>query len=514
MSRFRVQNPARLIQADLRSLALFRIALGVLILFDLGDRMTELSTWHADAGILPRGALIDKWWNVWHFSVHLMSGLAVWQEFLFAVAAVFALMMIFGFKTRIAVWASWFLQVSVQARNPMILQAGDVLFRLLLLWGAFLPLGARWSFDAVFSIRTREFANRYVSAATIALLLQIGFVYWFTVFQKTGKEWVPEGTAVYYALNIDILATRAGIWFRQFSTLMKWASWGTWYAEAIVPCLLFVPFLFTWQFRIFGVLALIGMHASFGLFLELGNFPWIDLVSLAPFVPTEVWDWLEVKGKTWETKTVWRWCERKSAWLRRVVYELALAAWRMLPAPMRDARLEIEPLAITQGLVLFLFWISFLWNLSSLPVPPTDVPAQFRWVGHVFRLDQQWAMFSPYPMKDDGWYVIEGTVRDKKTQYIDVLMQRWGRSNFDKPELGSKVWANQRWRKYIMNIWISSNADHRLYYARWLCRQWNDRRPKSEHLDEFNIYYMRETTTSKGSSAPERIAIWHHFCFK
>ena len=51
-------------------------------------------------------------------------------------------MLIFGVRTRFAALASWFMLVSVQTRNPVILQGGDVYLRLLAFIAIFLPIGA------------------------------------------------------------------------------------------------------------------------------------------------------------------------------------------------------------------------------------------------------------------------------------------------------------------------------------------------------------------------------------
>ena len=45
----------------------------------------------------------------------------------------------------------WFLLVSLQNTNYMILQGVDTVLRVMLFWGMFLPLGAQYSLDRAFS---------------------------------------------------------------------------------------------------------------------------------------------------------------------------------------------------------------------------------------------------------------------------------------------------------------------------------------------------------------------------
>jgi hypothetical protein len=44
---------------------------------------------------------------------------------------------------------------------------------------------------------------------------------------------------------------------------------------------------------------------------------------------------------------------------------------------------------------------------------------------------------------------------------------------FEKPEMVSAMYPNQRWRKYLMNLWSKKYKKHRLYFGRYMCRWWN-----------------------------------------
>ena len=86
----------------------------------------------------------------WSPSVHVAftgirgrPGSAAFETIPFLVAGLFAGLLLVGYRTGLATCVSWFMLLSVQARNPIILQGGDVLLRLLLFWGIFLPLGER-----------------------------------------------------------------------------------------------------------------------------------------------------------------------------------------------------------------------------------------------------------------------------------------------------------------------------------------------------------------------------------
>src|SRR4030095_3258389 len=160
---------------DLRSLALLRMGLALIVIGDLINRSFDLRAHYTDFGVLPRKDLIESASNFWHVSIHLINGSVLVQSLLFLAAGVLAVGLFFGYRTRLVVPALWFLTISLHSRNLMINQGGDHLLRLLLFWGMFLPLGAVYSFDSALNSSTRQKPIRVVSAVTVALLLQVCF---------------------------------------------------------------------------------------------------------------------------------------------------------------------------------------------------------------------------------------------------------------------------------------------------------------------------------------------------
>ena len=141
---------------DLRTLALYRVCLALIIIMDLVARARDLTAHYSDEGVLPRAALLGDI-GQWAPSLHLISGSPKIQALLFMLAGVVALALLVGYRTRAATILSWLLLLSLQARNPAIMQGGDMLLYLLLFWGIFLPLDARFSVDAALNedVQTR-----------------------------------------------------------------------------------------------------------------------------------------------------------------------------------------------------------------------------------------------------------------------------------------------------------------------------------------------------------------------
>ncbi len=274
--------------SDLRTLALFRVGLGALLLVDLALRARDLTAHYTDAGILPRAALLDTL-SVGSFSLHLLNGTVAFQVMMFIVAAVFALMLMLGSRTRLATIASWVLLLSLQNRNPQILSAGDSLILLLSFWSMFLPLGARYSVDAALDRQPGPVRNSYFTVATLALLIQGASMYLFGALLKSDAQWIPDGPAVYYALQLDYMVTPFGLWLRQFPDLLQGLTFSVWWLEIVGPILIFSP-IFHRTFRTLCLGAFITLNLGLFLCLELGLFPLVSLVMNLAFVPGWMWD--------------------------------------------------------------------------------------------------------------------------------------------------------------------------------------------------------------------------------
>ncbi len=485
--------------ADLRSLACFRIGLAVLIIFDLIIRGTSLRAHYTDFGILPRGALIDQFSPLWRISFHFMSGEFMIQLGLFLVAGIFALALLVGYQTRIATVLSWIMLTSLHARNPMILQAGDIFFHLLLFWGMFLPLGARASFDSFLKPPSQPLPRSFTSIATGAFFFQVAVIYWVSVAHKLHPNsfpiWGREGTAVYYAMHIDQFATPIAVFIRQFPWLMKCLNYFSLFVEACGPLLLFCPFA-TGIVRTLAVFLIIGMHLGFRLCLELGPFPWISSVAMLPFLPAFFWEtllkWLKPEALCSIVSRSVRW----------------ICSLGLLRPPI--CKNFWSPTFRHNTVAFFCIVYILTWNLGNVHAP-LATPRFLLWFGTLFSLDQQWNMFSP-PLRDDGWYVIPGKLRNGAV--VDVFKEG-GPVSWEKPARVSTQYPMERWRKYMMNLYGKKNAPHRLYYGKYLCRNWNSRHRKDLQLVEFELIFMRETTLPDYQPPKvQKMSLWHHWCFE
>jgi predicted DCC family thiol-disulfide oxidoreductase YuxK len=278
-----------LFAVDLRSLALTRIAVGVLILIDLGLRLPDLRVFYSDNGLLSRSALreiLPPWRCI---SLHTLSGRSEVEAFLFFISGVFALMLILGLRSRVASVGSWVLLVSLHIRNPFIVHGGDDLLRMLLFWGMFVPWGARCSIESAINENEAAKPRSLLSIGSAAFLVQVALLYFFTGMLKNGREWRHEFTAIIYVLRAPDFARPLGMLMTSFPTVLKVLTVCTLAVEILGALLLFSP-IFTKTARYCAVASFFCLQLGLLLTLKLGLFPLVSMTALLPFLPTSLWE--------------------------------------------------------------------------------------------------------------------------------------------------------------------------------------------------------------------------------
>ncbi|UOQ79449.1 MULTISPECIES: HTTM domain-containing protein [Hymenobacter] len=472
---------------DLRALALLRAAVAAVVLLDLGIRSTDLEAFYSNMGVLPLSVLYEHLWNPYVFSLHTSSGLWQVEAVLFLLAAVAAVALLLGYKTRVATFISWLLLVSLQNRNPLILQGGDDLLRMLLFWGFFLPWGRVYSLDA--RKRPAPAQLSYFSAATVAYIVQICLVYWCTALLKSSPEWSRDGTALYYALSLDQVLLPGGRLIYPYPELLRFLTLATYRLELLLPFVLFIPVAVPW-WRMLFVFVMYGFHLGISLTLFVGLFFLINMASVLGLLPASAMDWLEKhivpRAQQLGPRVATRLAPlqpRLATW-RQAVQVRIHTSWAVSEGLRRWLRTLRE--GLVAGLLVYICW----WNLDSIVTPQWMMKAPLRWIGFLTRVDQHWGMFAPSVFKDDGWYILDGTTKDGR--HVD-LNRHGAALTYAKPASVVSLFKNDRWRKYSENYLFVDNSYMRPYYCNYLLRIWHEN-PANPPLQQLDVIYMKEVS--------------------
>ena len=407
-------------------------------------------------------------------------------------------------------------------RNPILVYSGLNLGVPHALLEPVPPLGARYSVDSALDPRLTGLRARLCGVGAFALTLQIAFVYWFTAAMKDSAVW-KDGTAIYYAMAVhpnEPLAT----WVAGVEPLYRFLTFATLYLEVGGPALLFVPFLRE-AFRGAVVAVFIGFHAAMIFSLELGAFPYFSIACWLPFVPRAVWEWLGpnlrpgrrahrlrphvgVRREVGEAHPDVHLVRTRSAGEggRRVARSPGRRVGRrgafelIAPDPLRDGalprppqdrsglgdrRTSLEPPRrvapdTTEAVPLGVRDARSgrrargpcpRWNVAKLPGKPRIVlPERAFRLGVELGLDQTWNMYAP-PGMDYLWYVAVGHF-EGGTEGDSLQEGRPVSWAMPTRALGSA--SALHWHDFFAGLIEPPNEGYRTGYCEYLCRTWND----------------------------------------
>ncbi len=426
---------------DLRSLALFRIALAGLLLVDLAARFETLDVTATDRGVLPVRLVLDP-------SLHTLSGSYGFQLALLGAAALFALLLLVGLATRTVTLASWLLLLSFLYRNPYLSDGGDVFASKLLLWSLFLPLGARASLDARRQARearaqrpthqtSRAAAGSLVvSAATLGLLAEFVYLYVSAGLVKASPEWRSTFTALEQVMSQSYWLNPAGELLRPHTTLLRVLTPVVPLFEVMAPLLLFLPFR-NGPLRCALILAFWAFQLGLGLCVQLNLFPWFSSVATLALVPGWLWDRGGVGARATASPPVPAWANAGAG--------LALLGLALGAAPITRERL------------------------------PDPVAAVLRWAA----ISHRWTMYAKAPVQDFR-FELRGTLADGSSASL-----------LDAP--GAAGWARVRsaHEGYRLRYFLQKATRRAALleaYLAWLCREWNQGSDPARRLVAASVF--------------------------
>jgi len=464
---------------DLRSLAAFRILFAFTLLCDLFWRAQDLRFFYSEDGVLTRAEALS-FGSGWYWSLYYLNADWKFAALLLFLTGCACVMLLVGRWTRLMSILVWLLMMSLHRRNPQVLQGGDTLIRCLAFWTMFLPLGARWSWDAKAVPEKQDDDTLVCSAAGACLLLQVASVYVFSALLKSDPIWQVDHTAIYYALNVDQLATPFGHSLIFYPELLRWLTFAVVWLERIGPILPFVPFR-NGFFRILAAGLFIGFHFGLTVTMELGPFPYICMAAWVIFLPPEFWRTL-LKGRSPGVE----------------------------PAGFREP-LSNNGRALRAAVLSFYFAVVTIWNVRTLDftryvkVFPRELNGLLELIG----LDQEWSMFAPYPLNWDGWYQIPAATRSGRIVNLTPGMNPNDPLTDARPVRIEKMYRNERWRKYLMSLADVANISWRPGYARALASRWAEDHP-DDPIINMDINYFLERTSLEGTSPPRKLRLWHY----
>jgi hypothetical protein len=277
---------------------------------------------------------------------------------------------------------------------------------------------------------------------------------------------------------------------RQHPDLLRVVSLATPWFELIGPCLLFIPF-YRDAFRLGAVVLflsfhLIGLEALF----RIGLFPWVCATAWLVFIPGFFWDWLKTK----------------------------IHFFFRIKEPKRTTATKTRNTAVSKWssafdyagsfLVIFSFLDVLAWNIASI-----SGPAAMQWMqqndayARIVRLDQRWNMYAPAPRRVHGWLVVPADLANG-TQ-VDLFTGQ--PVSWEKPKDIGAYFGDDRWRRYLSNLFDDQDPKALQAYADYLVRNWNQTHGEDQKVQAVTITFMRqETQPDLTVSDPQKDVLYFH----
>lgn len=315
------------LRIDPRSLGLFRLGFGLVLIFDLLRRFRYIKEFYSNDGVLPNHNHLfnlratGQVWSLLHaFSTEGESAFA------FALILIAYLLFTLGYKTRVFHAVSLVALVSLTGRNILLENAGNYAAIALLAFTLFLPCGSRFSLDAVRAslaardektakalndrpARTGEEIDAQrlpgwapTSLAAFAVLAQVAIIFLATALQQKGA-W-RDGTALYYGLNVERWVSREGAFVRNLSPgLLSFWTRAIYASEWGIPLLLVVPVGFRYT-RLCAAVLTAFYALTIGVLFSFGLYAWSLLAAAFLLIPHEIWDGIEGVPRAARQRTV------------------------------------------------------------------------------------------------------------------------------------------------------------------------------------------------------------------
>lgn len=487
------QMVAERTRIDTRALAVVRVGAAVLILADLLSRARHLEVMYTDAGVLPRSVAREVA-PEGALSLFFLTGDPLGVAALFVLHGLVAVGLLVGYHTRLMTVLALVFVVSLDLRNVLVLSHADYLFRLLVLWAVFLPLGERWSVDAVHRARPPRASVTGVAAA--AFLGQLVVMYAANGLWKVVGDGWWSGEAPMLVFGRDELTFLLGDAVRAVPELLA-VGGVAWFALMLASPLLLV---LTGRSRAALALAYAGGHLAFAVTVRIGAFPYAALMGLVAFVQPAVWD---------------RWADRlqtpaRTRRHRSLSAGLADRATRVprptIGSPRRWHQARAVGLALVLGSMLVLALVlapqagalvdDDLPREERLDRALADVPgaqellAAQRAVG----IDQpSWTIFAPNPQTNDRYHVLAAKTGDG--EWIDLATG--GAVSLDRPvDPLQAQYPTYRDRFYVNGIDREPAAAEAL--SEYLCDRHDD-----ADLVSITVVRVSESVTPATLDAPE-----------
>lgn len=555
-----------LLPLDLRGLAAFRILIGLVAVVETSTFIYWREAFLSDSGVCSRAQLLyNKPDSLHSQSLQVYFGVSDGLPLMLMLLAhlVAALATMVGYRTRTSMVCLWLFRMGLRSRLVYVGYSADGLIVASIFWGAYLPTGKRYSWDAAWSgLGHNSHSSHQAPVDSYLLLLELTIMYAFAGYYKTGPSWL-EGKAVSQVLQGNMARSYLANVLLMQKWLCEFLSQVALRLEQYGWLALFVPH---WLARGLTCCVLIGFHVSMWALIQVDLFQPAACSLLIGCLPAPCWNLVDMavarftsadpcnatcscaqllaetrcerdedddssgfgkSGNTGKSVAV-EILQRRSQGVGRVL--LRIAAFLLMFLNLRfccsDFQLERPGLESPPFCFPVLRVNSWLMNFGH--------PKNFHTMEHMeyfmqfLGLHQTFSMFSPNPPETFWWLRMTGVTQG------GAIVAPWlnGRPNFDgehnlssekkRSDIGNGLtvfgqrpvvpFASHRWLKLFEH---AEFYNHCLKdFGKYMCRSWNERNTGNLTMAFFRVIKLWSPVRSPWDTqdAPSAEVISYHSC--
>ncbi len=261
------------------SAALLRIGFGLLAMWTSVGVWLNLDRYYADTGLAPWSIVASDPWV--HLSAFALAPDARWMLLAHAVLFTAAsVLYTVGLFSRAAGAVLAYVTLSLEARNPFVLNSGDRLFFIVGVLALFAPLDRRFSLRAWWRSRSGRPLVSEGSVFGLRLIqLEIAYVYATSFISKMSNERWREGLAMRDVLASPVFSEWPRYWGFPVAAALSYVTLAF---EGVFP-------FFVWfkRWRPWLLVCGIAFHVGIDVLMIIPMFSWMMIVSYPAFLTDE-----------------------------------------------------------------------------------------------------------------------------------------------------------------------------------------------------------------------------------
>lgn len=281
---------------DLGHVAILRICFGLVATVYFSAWLPYVEEWFGENGIYPY-AISRECSSAYCWTILGWLKEDVWLRTALVVAVVQSVLLTLGLLSRVQAFGVFFWAMMFQHRNNLIMDAEDVVFRLIAFYMLWLPLGEIFSLDAVWrgwrqsTVKgTEAIAARQFSAWPVRMM-QIQMVVLMATaagWKLTGADW-RSGDALYFVSRLDDLFGRFPMpdFLFEVPIVCRSIVWFTIAVELLAPIFIWFP-----STRRASLILLLLFHIATDYMMHLFLFHWIMMIGWMFFLMPGDYAWL------------------------------------------------------------------------------------------------------------------------------------------------------------------------------------------------------------------------------